>query len=318
MSPRVVGLVFAKELRETLRDRRTLVVMVLLPLALYPLVGVGLTELVASREQARAAEPSRVGLSGPAWPALERALRGHGKIEILAGAGNGEVVRQGRLDALLEVRDRQPALRDEGRAYLRVTVDASRDRSRLAEERLSSALERFADELRRARLAQRGLPASLLDPLRTETRDLASSREVSARVLAGVLPLVVVLMVLLGAFYPAIDLTAGEQERGTLETLFVSPAGRLDLMTGKFLAVATVAIGTGMINLASIGLTAGLGFGKALRAAGLGAVPWSTAALTLVALLPSALFFAALMLAVASLVWGTGGTDSGCRAKKPD
>ena len=291
MSPKVVALVYGKEIRETLRDRRTLVVMVLLPLALYPMLGIGLTQWVVGREQARAVEPSRVGLIGLPWQALEGALRRAPGIELVAGGSPAEV-RRGALDALVKV---------SGIERLDLYVDAARDRSTLAEERLQKALHGFGDELRRERLRAHGLPPSLLQPMRAERHNLASQREVSTQVLAGVLPLVVVLMVLLGAFYPAIDLTAGEKERGTLETLFVTPASRLDLMTGKFLAVATISVATGLLNIVSIGLTAALGFGPALRAAGLGAVPWAAAAFTLVALVPCALFFAALMLAVASL-----------------
>jgi sodium transport system permease protein len=291
MKAKVVGLVYAKEIRETLRDRRTLVVMVLLPLALYPLLGVGLTQWVLSREQTRGAEPSRVGLAGVPWEELEVRLRRGPGLELVPG-GSPADVRRGALDAVVRVA---------GPEQLQLYVDGARDRSLLAEERLHKVLMEFSDELRRETLRSFGLPASLLQPLRTERHNLATQREVTTQVLAGVLPLIVVLMVLLGAFYPAIDLTAGEKERGTLETLFVTPASRLDLMTGKFLAVATIAAATGMLNLFSIGLTAALGFGAALRAAGLGAVPWSAAALTLVALVPCALFFAALMLAVASL-----------------
>ncbi len=301
MSPRTIFLVYRKELRETLRDRRTLIVMVLLPLALYPLMGVGISQWLGTQQGVRARQASRLGLRGPEWPALSLSLA-HDPVLEVKGQGDANAVRRGKLDAVLELPAATPAQRAEGTVRVKILFDAARDRSSQAEERVRQALRRFSDEQRGERLRLRGLPPSLALPLTSEGVNLATSRDLGAHLLSSVLPLVLVLMVLLGAFYPAIDLTAGEKERGTLETLFVAPAARVDVVAGKFLAVATIALTTGLLNIASMGLTVLLGFGPALKAAGLAAaIPWSAVALTGVALLPTAFFFAALMIAVASL-----------------
>ena len=77
------------------------------------------------------------------------------------------------------------------------------------------------------------------------TSGIAPKAQVSGYLLSKVLPLVVVMMVMLGAFHPAIDITAGERERGTLETTLSAPIDRAALMAGKVLAVATLASLTG-------------------------------------------------------------------------
>lgn len=302
MSWRTVLLVYAKELRETLRDRRTLVLMVLLPLGLYPIVGIGLTQWMVAQRVAREDRASVIGMAGASWPALERALSRR-KLIRLAGRGTPAQVRSGQLDAVVQVEPDYPKrLSEDGTAGVRVYFDSTQENSTLAEERVKSALSGWASALREERLKRRGLPLSLADPLRVDRHSLATPQEVGAHAMTGVLPLLLLLMVFLGAFYPAIDLTAGEKERGTLETLFTTPAPRLAVVTGKYLVVATLATMTGALNLGSIGLTFALGFGPALRAAKIAtAVPWSLIALTALALIPAALFFAALMIALAAL-----------------
>jgi sodium transport system permease protein len=76
------------------------------------------------------------------------------------------------------------------------------------------------------------------------------------------LPYMIVILAMVGAMYPAIDLTAGEKERGTLETILVTPVSRLDIATGKFLTVMTASVITILLATASMSLSAGLGFGQ--------------------------------------------------------
>jgi len=104
-------------------------------------------------------------------------------------------------------------------------------------------------------------------------------------------------MVLLGAFYPAIDVTAGERERGTLETVLCSPIQRFDLMLGKVLAVATLAALTGVLNLASMAIT----LMQILRLAAQNVVvdiPWGHALLSSLVIFPASLLFAAAFVAL--------------------
>jgi sodium transport system permease protein len=112
-----------------------------------------------------------------------------------------------------------------------------------------------------------------------------------------------VLMVLLGAFYPAIDVTAGERERGTLETVLTAPIARFDLLLGKVLAVAFIAGLTGLLNLASMAVT----LIHAVRLAdphGVLPVPWSRAAASTLVLAPAAFLFGALFVAIGSMARG--------------
>ncbi|MCK5799010.1 MAG: CPBP family intramembrane metalloprotease [Deltaproteobacteria bacterium] len=303
---RLIWIIYRKEMLETLRDRRTLFVMVLLPLVLYPLVTVGLTQYAGVRQRAQALHVSTVLLRGAPWPGLGDAVR-EAKDVLLAKSEPsrppGDLVHEGVVDVVIVVPGAwEVRQRSEQTVELTVHYDETRDASRRALPRVREILGKLRSGILSQRLAEKGLRPDFVQPLAFKEISVASEREVGSYLLARVLPLLVMLMVLLGAFYPAIDLTAGEKERGTLETLLIAPVPRLAVIIAKFLVVMTISVATGVLNLVSIGLTLGMGFGEALRAAKLSIeIPWSALLMTLVALVPAAAFFAAVMVAVASL-----------------
>ncbi len=132
------------------------------------------------------------------------------------------------------------------------------------------------------------------------TAGIAARAQVSGYMLSKILPLVVVVMVMLGAFHPAIDITAGERERSTLETTLSAPIDRASLMGGKVLAVATLASLTGVLNLASMSLT--VLEGTHLIAGGAkAAIPWARAAAAFLVVPPTAFLFASVMVAIGAL-----------------
>jgi sodium transport system permease protein len=276
---RHVTLTLLKELREALRDRRTLAVMVLLPLVIYPLLSMLAAQVATGREKQREERPSTIALvgDGPTRDALAAQVQANPSIFSLLPAGTPADVEQGRVDALVDI-DAQDA------SKLTVIYDASRDESRMAEERLDSI---FA----------KALPDGCAPRFIAVRHSVVPQARLGGYLLSKALPLFVVLMVLLGAFYPAIDVTAGERERGTLETVLCSPIRRVDLMLGKVLAVATLAALTGVLNLASMAIT----LMQVLRLASQTIVldvPWGHALLSSLVIFPTALLFAAVFVAI--------------------
>jgi len=280
-----VGVVAAKELRETLRDRRTLMVMVLFPLVVYPLVSLLMAQLMASRAARTEAHPSRVeimGQPGSDAGARRRLAADPRSFAILPLARAFQELEQGSLDALITT-----AIAEGGATQMTIDYDESRDESRLARDRIEAALGGV-------------LPAGCAPTFKIATHSIAPRARVGGYVLSKILPLVVVVMVMLGAFYPAIDITAGERERGTLETILSAPIGRFDLMTGKVLAVATLAAVTGILNMASMSLTMLEGV-KLVGSPLAVSLPWARAASTLLVVFPTALLFASVMVAIGSM-----------------
>lgn len=182
------------------------------------------------------------------------------------------------------------------------TADARHDQARDA---VDDAAADYGRELAKQRLADAGLPASVLAPVTVATSRLASVAEEVRTRIAGMIPLLLVILAAVGAFYPAIDLIAGERERGTLESLLSWPVSRRDLFLGKLLVTCAAAGASVVLNLASLALTMGLA-GRQLAQAGAdlgGALSTGLGSLAVcvVVLVPLTLTLGALSLALAGL-----------------
>ena len=176
------------------------------------------------------------------------------------------------------------------------------DRAQLA---VANAAKKYSHELVLERLNIAGLGESDLAPLRLDSHALAPPAETVRTRFAGIIPMILVVFAALGAFYPAIDLIAGERERGTLETLLSWPVRRRDLFLGKLLVTCTAAVVSVLLNLTSLGITMALVVRQIAAAdATLGdaiSTGVGTFALCLGVLLPLTLTMGALSLALAGI-----------------
>jgi sodium transport system permease protein len=281
-----VMLVAGKELRETLRDRRTLAIMILFPLVVYPVVSLATAQVMATRVNKSDTEVARVAVSGPAQltngvrARLEQRHDARGDVAVSPSPATADDVMAGHLDALVEV---APA----AIPTARILFDETRDRSRAARERVADALAGSTDPACAAAYS-------------VSTHGIAPRKAVGGYLLSKVMPLVIVVMVMLGAFHPAIDITAGERERGTLETTLSAPIARSALMAGKVVAVGTLASISGMLNLASMSLTVLAGARLAIAAPPL-SLPWLKVAAAFAVVPPAAFLFASVMVAIGAL-----------------
>ncbi|MEX0819913.1 MAG: ABC transporter permease subunit/CPBP intramembrane protease, partial [Pirellulaceae bacterium] len=185
-------------------------------------------------------------------------------------------------------------------------VNTASDKSRMARDRVENVLTRWRDSIVVDNLRDRRVPSVATKPFHVVSTDVARERNRRAAVWSKILPFVVLIWALTGAFYPAIDLCAGEKERGTLETLLCSPAERSEIAWGKLLTIMTFSMATSILNLMSMGMTgafivsriAMLGDGATKLAIGtppVGAVFW-----LLLALVPLSALFSAISLAIAA------------------
>ena len=184
------------------------------------------------------------------------------------------------------------ALGSDDTARYTVLFDGAQEKSEVAERKLSGFLDRLGAGIVRARIVGHRLDRTLLDPFAQTKVNVGRERNI----LAIMLPYIVLLMCFLGAIYPAIDLAAGEKERGTLETLLVTPAPRHELVVGKFLVVTLTALVAAMLNILSLYVSMRLGLFSAGGDLGIRFDPWA-AVLSAVLMLPVAALFAAVLLA---------------------
>jgi sodium transport system permease protein len=289
--------VFRKELRETLRDRRTLLMMIVVPVLLYPVLLVVSEQILLfgqRRLEERAAPVAVVGDAPEELLALLDAARELRRVPV-----GEDIVAALRSDSVTAVAQ----LGEEGAGGSRpVTVfyDAASDRSQRGRRELVSVLNAWRDTLLARRLEARGLAPGFARPIEVVDSSVARPAEVGGYAMGRILPLLLVVITLLGAFYPAIDLAAGEKERGTLETLLTAPVPPRAVVVGKFVTVALIAVVAAALNLGSMLLTFQTGMLQLTSALGLEvSLPLRSVALIFLTLIPLAVLFGALFLGLA-------------------
>ena len=234
--------VFAKEIVDALRDRRTLMVVLLSSVLMGPLVLIALSGLIATFE-ARA-EKREVFVAGIEHaPGLKNFLERQTYVVKPAPAGYEALLRKAELaDPVVVVPPGFEAEMLRGDAPVLVVVsDSANKQAEAGTGRLQRLLAGYSRERAVLSLAVRGVSPELLEPLRVEEQDLAST-QTRATQLTGMLPFFVLMAVLYGALNAALDTTAGERERGSLEPLLMNPAEHWALVLGKWGAVASVAM----------------------------------------------------------------------------
>ena len=235
-----VWVVFRKELIDALRDRRTLFMVLLSSVAIGPLVLIALSALVAGIE--KRAEERTVVVSGIEHaPTLRNYLeRQTYRIEAAPTDYEVRLRRQSLGDPVLLVGPAFEAELARGEAPLLEIVSSSgNQRANTGVNRLSRLLRGFSNEHATLRLALRGVAPATLEVIEIQERDLANPQSRAAQ-FTGMVPFFVLMAVLYGALNAALDTTAGERERGSLEPLLMNPASRLSLVVGKWGAVAAV------------------------------------------------------------------------------
>jgi sodium transport system permease protein len=186
----------------------------------------------------------------------------------------------------------------EGRATLLVLFRDDDDRSRLVNARVAGVLARWKKSLKDIRLVRHGLPVDFDEVFEVQDADRSQAENKRPRgifdLMVRIFPFLLVLWSLAGALYPAVDLCAGEKERGTMETLLITPASRDEIVWGKFLTIWVFSGATALLNLASMGLTTWqLGSQLPAEAVRPGAILWCV-----VLVLPMSALFSALCLAI--------------------
>lgn len=310
MRARIAITIFKKELRETLRDRRTLLVMIVLPIVLYPALLLLTMGLAGQRQEKLRETASKVALLGEREAGVRASLAGEKTLTIVDMApvdgalpSAEALLSSKRADTVLELPEGTAVALGRGEVTRAILyVDDTRDTSRLAGRRVETALGAHKRLLVERALAARGLPAGIAEPMRIERRNVASAKRMGAFLVSQILPVLLISMLVMGAFYPAIDVTAGEKERATLETLMTSPVRPIEIVTGKFLAVLCISIIACVANVASMGAT--LAQMLSMMPGTQGAVfevPLERLALIFVILVPLAVLASALTLAIAVL-----------------
>lgn len=234
--------VYRKEVVDALRDRRTLLMVLLSSVAIGPLALVLISSLVASFEQR--AEAREVVVHGIEHaPSLRNYLERQTYTVREAPANFEQQLRDSKLgDPVIVVRKGfEEGIVSGDAPSVEIVTSSGNQRAQSGVGRAGRLVQGYGQEQAQLRLATRGVAASLLQPMKIEDRDVANSSTRAAQ-LGTIVPFFVLMAVLYGALAAALDTTAGERERGSLEPLLMNPATPWAITVGKWAAVSTVAM----------------------------------------------------------------------------
>ena len=340
-----VKLILAREIRDQLRDRRTLFMICVLPLFLYPLLGMSFFQVtqfvrehairvlvVGAPESDKLppliendrfaanlfADPKSAALlhltlqPAPSVGEAPRDPLQHARADMLKGNYDMVVYFPPNFvedfarfhKSLVQGRDRgdSPASLDAKIPNIEIYPNLAKDASKAGHRRISDVLDSWREKIGRQNLKDSQIPSRAAKPFDIATHDVAEVGQHKAAAWSKILPFVLLICALTGAFYPAIDLCAGEKERGTLETLLSSPAERIEIVWGKLLTIMLFSMATAILNLASMAITGSFILSQLPN---LGPPPSLAIVWLLLALVPVSALFSALCLALAAFARST-------------
>ena len=357
-----VKLIYTREMRDQLRDRRTLFLIAVLPLLLYPLLGMSFVQIAqflrntAAKVLVVGAEelgqhdwlppllnekefdvglfynnpPDRENLEIVSSEEIAEVLADTKKSESLEDAfqigsaaldsgdvqvvvyfppGFGDRLQVAR-ESLIE-RTNETMVEGAELPQPQIYFNSANEKSRVAQLRVERMLRNWRNMVMQTNFRDSNVPLEAARPFDLQPQDVAEEEQRHAAVWSKILPFILFIWALTGAFYPAVDVCAGEKERGTLETLLTSPAQRREIVWGKLLTIMTFSIVTALLNLGSMGVTGKFVIAQFQGLAMSGqtdllAMPPAMSLVWLVAaLLPVAGLFSALCLACAAFARST-------------
>ncbi len=292
--------IIKKEALDTMRDKRTMIMMILVPVLVFPVIFILTSRLqmsVMEREQERTIHIGIVNHDDD--NALQEFLGQQERVKIIV------VEEEDQLEQLVRSDSIQYGLFIPGgfaRSLEQVTpttIDLYFTGARITgKERIDKHLNDYEQIVIEQRLEERALDQTFIQPFNRESINIATGQEMIGKLAGGFLPYLFIIFCFTGAMYPAIDLFTGEKERKTLETLLTTPVSRMEILMGKMTVIAL----TGLISalLAVLGLFVGIqvsaGLPDFLMSVVMSILTVSFVALLMIMLIPLSVFFAGLLI----------------------
>lgn len=296
-----VATVYNKEILETLRDKKTLFMMIVIPLILYPLVFIGTGYFSGLQREKSMHFISKVVVTNAGENnQLVEAIVKYGKFTIVNTTNEVSALKLGDIQLVIQAPfDFQDNLENDIPSNLTILYDESNVKSQDAKEIFIKFFDYYKNDLIRSKLERSGISGALLDVVSIETQNIASAEKMGAFIVGMVMPILVLILSFTGAMHTASSITAGEKVKQTIETLLVSAISRKEIVLGKFITVMTTSIVTAFLGLLSLFITFEVGFTllSASTETQIAISPYSTI-IMFIMILPVAGIFSALLIAL--------------------
>jgi sodium transport system permease protein len=299
-----IAVIFKKEFKDILRDRRTIMLMVVMPLFLiYIFINLSIT---LSQSQTRKAEEKSLKvalLKKENVETFRTILEKQKNITIKENLEVNQIndlIQEEKLDFAVVFEagfDQKVKERKSGTVDLYFKASSENN---IAKRRIINSLKQYKQELLTVRLEALSLDQSFVEPLKINEKDLSTQKERVGESIGGLLPYFFIIFCFLGAMYPAIDLGAGEKERATIETLLTSPASRMQIVLGKFFVITCTGIISALISILALYLAIqqAKGLPEGALQGILRIVEFKSIGMLFSLLVPVCVFFAAVLLSI--------------------
>ncbi len=258
-------LIFKKEILELLRDRKTLFFMIALPLAVFPLIFGGMAYFGYQAVQESQTKTLQYAVSGAKYaPSLMEALKEVESLELIELDADltdkeqvSQIIDNEEVDFVLQIPENYGNdVLSAGQITLKLVLNDSQLNS--VRSRITDITDEIESTNQRNAFASldvsEAIQEAMLNPIVIEKVNLADSREQAGAQFGGFIPYFMFILCLQGAMIPAADIGAGEKERGTLETLLLSPIERHKIVLAKFMTISTAGVTTAMITVLSMAI----------------------------------------------------------------
>ena len=257
-------------MKDTIRDRRTLMAMVVMPMLLMPVMTIGMFKFMEYQAEKQKEQVVKVSIIEESEaPAFVEMIRDQEKIEIVETEGEmKKAVADGDLDLGIIIPENfQENINNQKTAEIAIIKKSTNLNSESALARISFLVANFNNQILQERFADQEINPKILSKAVIVPEDVATEKETSGFILGLIIPLFIVMWSIMGGQYTAIDVSAGEKERKTLESLLLTPVKRMDIVFGKFLTVSTVALTSVIVAIGSfyVALIYSGGFGSIMQ-----------------------------------------------------
>ncbi len=246
-----ICLIYKKETLGAIRDRRTLISMIIIPLIFYPLLFLGIGYFALMGQEKSESYPSVVAVKGTEnAPGLMEILAQDEKIKLTNfNTDTDKSLQTGEIYLLIEIPGSFHLDDDENTRSIIIQYDSTIQRSEIARQRVTGLIENYRQQIIRERLEKFGLNTDYIQPIQEQWLDIAPEERKIGSILSMILPYIIIVLIFIGAMHSAVDITAGEKERGTLATLLVSQLSRIEIVTGKYFTVMTISATSMILGL---------------------------------------------------------------------
>ena len=252
-----IRLIFCKEISGAVRDRRTLISMIIIPLIFYPLLFLGIGYFTMMGQQKSESAASVVAVKGGEYaPGLIEILKRDEKIQMVSLTEDlSEGLKSGEIYLLMEIPENLNVNENEQNIQpIIIQYDSTAQHSQTARRRIADLLEEFKQQIIQTRLEGLGLSIDYIQPVNTQWLDISTDERKTGSILGILLPYIIVILIFIGAMHSAIDITAGEKERGTMATLLVSQLSRMEIVIGKYFTVITISATSMLLGLLGLSI----------------------------------------------------------------